>query len=79
MHHRTLVPRPRITERQRAANRSNARRSTGPRTEAGLSTSSLNALKHGLRSQLTVIPGENAAEFQSLFDAFAEQRDKHFG
>jgi hypothetical protein len=59
------------TKRQNQANRRNARRSTGPRTAAGLSASSLNALKHGLRSQLTVIPGENEAEFQSLFDAFA--------
>ena len=61
------------TKRQTAANRRNARHSTGPRTEEGLSVSSLNALKHGLRSQLTVIPGENEADFHALFDAFAEE------
>jgi hypothetical protein len=61
------------TKRQNAANRRNARRSTGPRTAGGIHASSLNALKHGLRSQLTVIPGENPADFQTLFDAFAEE------
>jgi hypothetical protein len=61
------------SKRQNAANRRNARRSTGPRTEEGRRASSLNALKHGLRSQLVVIPGENPADFQTLFDAFAEE------
>jgi hypothetical protein len=61
------------SKRQNAANRRNASRSTGPRTAEGLHTSSLNALKHGLRSQLTVIPGENESEFHALFDAFGEE------
>ena len=61
------------SKRQYAANRANARRSTGPRSEDGRRASSLNALKHGLRSQLTVIPGENQADFDALFDAFAEE------
>ncbi len=61
------------SKRQTTANRRNARSSTGPRTEEGQRASSLNALKHGLRSQLTVIPGENEAEFHALFDAFAEE------
>ncbi len=63
------------SKRQNAANRANARRSTGPRTEDGRRASSLNALKHGLRSQLTVIPGENPADFQTLFDAFVEEAE----
>ncbi len=61
------------SKRQTTANRRNARRSTGPRTADGIHASSLNALKHGLRSQLTVIPGENEAEFRALFEAFAEE------
>ena len=36
------------TAKQVAANRRNAQRSTGPRTAAGKSTSSRNALRHGL-------------------------------
>ncbi len=61
------------SKRQNATNRRNARRSTGPRTTEGLHASSLNALKHGLRSHLAIIPGENEAEFHALFDAFAEE------
>jgi len=34
-----------------AANRANAQKSTGPRTEAGKAISSLNRLKHGGRSR----------------------------
>jgi hypothetical protein len=61
------------TKRQNQANRRNSHRSTGPRTADGIRASSLNALQHGLRSQLTVIPGENEADFRALFDAFAEE------
>lgn len=74
MHHRTLVPRPRMTERQRAANRSNARRSTGPRTAAGKRRSSLNALKHGVFAQsfeeAMKVFGEDRAEFDRLHRDF---------
>jgi hypothetical protein len=37
-----------ISDRKRAANRRNARRSTGPRTEAGKGRSRWNAIRHGL-------------------------------
>ena len=40
------------SERQRAANRRNARRSTGPRTTSGKAISSWNALRHGLSAQI---------------------------
>src|SRR5262245_57239032 len=40
-----------------AANRSNARRSTGPRTSAGKTRSSKNALCHGVYSTLPVVAG----------------------
>ena len=43
------------TEKQIAANRLNAQKSTGPRTEAGRNTSRLNAVKHGLTGQLDVM------------------------
>lgn len=38
------------TPRKAAANRRNARRSTGPKTAAGKAAASLNALKHGLNT-----------------------------
>src|SRR5690349_8436328 len=39
------------SEKQIAANRRNARRSTGPRTPAGKVRAALNALTHGLTTQ----------------------------
>lgn len=43
------------TQRQIEANRENARKSTGPRTEAGKAASSANALRHGLTAELLVL------------------------
>jgi hypothetical protein len=44
------------TERQIAANRANARRSTGPKTLAGKMSSSRNAYRHGLSCPLPLDP-----------------------
>ena len=54
------------TNKQVAANRRNARRSTGPKTVDGKSVSKMNAIKHGLRATIDVLPDESAAEFESL-------------
>ncbi|WP_165073850.1 hypothetical protein [Paludisphaera rhizosphaerae] len=55
------------TEAQIRANRANAQKSTGPRTEAGKAQSRLNALKHGVRSRTTplVLPQEDPAELEA--------------
>ncbi len=45
----------RVSERQLAANRANALRSTGPQTPEGQAVSARNALKHGILSK-AVIP-----------------------
>jgi hypothetical protein len=55
-----------ISEAMRAANRANARRSTGPRTATGKAAARLNALKHGLAGKTVVLPGEDDAEFAAL-------------
>ena len=63
------------SEKQIAANRANALRSTGPRTAAGRATSSQNALRHGLSLPMTpdselveslarTLAGETAGEDQ---------------
>ena len=44
------------SEKQIAANRENARKSTGPRTETGRDIAKLNAVKHGGLSPLPVLP-----------------------
>jgi hypothetical protein len=47
------------SEKQIAANRENALRSTGPKTDTGKQTSSLNALRHGLTGQVDLMPAED--------------------
>jgi hypothetical protein len=54
------------SENQTAANRANAKRSTGPRTESGKAKSRKNAFKHGLTAQVIVIEGEDPKEFEKL-------------
>jgi hypothetical protein len=48
-----------ISEKQLAANRRNARFSTGARTAAGQARSSLNNLRHGLTGQIANLPAED--------------------
>jgi hypothetical protein len=61
------------SESKIAANRANAQLSTGPRTLEGKAASSLNAFKHGLRSnRLLVLPNEQD-EFDQLLTALRAQ------
>jgi|GEM_PF-1158857 len=48
------------------ANRENAKKSTGPKTEKGKAASSKNRLAHGLCSASLIIGGETAADFEAL-------------
>src|SRR5262245_6217600 len=53
------------TELQFQANRKNALQSTGPKTGEGIETARFNALRHGLRSLQTVIPGEDPEAWEA--------------
>src|ERR1022692_2909089 len=55
---------------QMEANRRNAQQSTGPRTEIGKKTSSLNALRHGLTSRIVVLPSEDLAAYKTFSTEF---------
>jgi len=55
-----------ISDKQLAANRANAQKSTGPTSETGKQRSSLNTLRHGLTAQVTVMT-EPDREAQELF------------
>ena len=59
--------------RRAIANRLNALRSTGPRTESGKQRSSLNALRHGLTAATAVLPTEDAAAFESHRRQFMDE------
>jgi hypothetical protein len=66
------------TEKQIAANRANARRSTGPKTPTGRRTSSRNALQHGLCRGLPIgqansIDVENLARTLGSKEAASDQ------
>jgi hypothetical protein len=58
------------TTAQTKANRENAQKSTGPRTEEGKAVVSQNAVKHGLFAAEAVITGENPADYQAYHDQF---------
>ncbi|HET7842083.1 MAG TPA: hypothetical protein VFM21_10780, partial [Terriglobia bacterium] len=63
-----------LSERKIAANRSNALKSTGPRTPAGKARSRLNALKHGRFAQRAraMMLGEDPRENKALLDELLE-------
>ena len=52
------------SKKQIEANRRNAKKSTGPKTEEGKAKSSLNSLKHGLTSQRVWLDEEEEQEFR---------------
>src|SRR5437588_4969462 len=61
------------TEQQIAANRENAKKSTGPKTPEGRAAVRLNGVKHGLSAETLVLPGENAADLEALIDSLEAQ------
>jgi hypothetical protein len=67
----------RVTEKQLAANRRNAQKSTGPRTPEGKAVSRYNALKHGIFAKAIIPPAlepyESRADFDDLLDALEAQ------
>lgn len=61
------------SNKQLKANKANAQRSTGPRTQAGKARSRLNSRKHGLTARLLVIGDEDPEQFEALRAALVEE------
>lgn len=61
------------TEKQIAANRLNAKKSTGPKTRAGKIKSSVNALRHGLYSEKYIASTEDQETFRTFAASFIEE------
>jgi hypothetical protein len=61
--------------RQIEANRRNARRSTGPRTEEGKQRSRCNAVRHGLTAETVIGALEDAEDYKAFEGAIAADYD----
>jgi hypothetical protein len=59
------------SEAQRQASRQNGSKSKGPITPTGKNTSKFNGLKHGLRAEHVVLPGEDPAAFEAELTGWA--------
>ncbi len=66
-----------MSDRWLAANKENAKKSTGPKTPEGMARSAQNARKHGILANEVVVKGgdgrESAAEFETLVQGLQEQ------
>jgi hypothetical protein len=58
------------TDKQTAANRLNAQKSTGPKTPEGRAAVRLNGVKHGLTAETIVLKGESQADFTNMLESF---------
>ena len=61
------------TAKQIAANRANARKSTGPTTPAGKARARRNSYKHGLLSRELILDWEEEREFRRLLNALLDE------
>jgi len=61
-----------ISEKQLQANRRNALKSTGPKTDEGKSRASMNALRHGLTAAQAVLPHEDEDDYEKLREGMLE-------
>src|SRR5690242_19271409 len=55
-----------ISEKQLEANRANAQKSTGPKTDEGKKRSAFNAMRHGLTAQVLVVPEEELEAYRKF-------------
>ncbi len=60
------------TQAQIDANRKNALKSTGPKSKPGKDKTRFNGLKHGLRAEQLVLPGEDPAEFAAELKGWSD-------
>jgi hypothetical protein len=62
-----------VSKKQQAANRRNAQHSTGPKTPEGKAAVRFNALTWSLRARSLMLPGDNPADYQQLWDELADE------
>jgi hypothetical protein len=62
-----------LSPQRLAANRANAKLSTGPRSDAGKAKSSLNAVKTGLTGRTVLLPSEDAEAYETHLLQYLEE------
>ena len=65
--------------KQIEANRRNALKSTGPRSEEGKQRASRNALRHGLTAETIIEPLEDSEDYKLFEEAIAAEYDAEVG
>jgi hypothetical protein len=60
------------SQKQIDANRRNALKSTGPKSDEGKAAVRMNALRHGLTAEQAVLPHENEDDYEKLRDGMLE-------
>ena len=68
-----VSPKQEVSPKQLEANRQNAQKSTGPRTDGGKSRSGKNAATHALTADRVIINGEDGKVLEQLFDDLIEE------
>jgi hypothetical protein len=63
------------SDKQIAANRANARKSTGPTTDEGKQRSRCNAVRHGLTAETVIGALEDAEDYKAFEEAIAADYD----
>jgi hypothetical protein len=64
-----------LAEARAEINRANSKHSTGPKTKAGKTQCSLNALRHGLTGQIVVMPTEDLEAYRSHLKSFTDEHN----
>ncbi len=64
------IPKKQPSEARLRANRANAKKSTGPKTEAGKTRSCLNATRHGILSQVIHLPEEELNSYHEFTEQY---------
>ncbi len=64
------TPEKQLSDARLRANRANAKKSTGPKTEAGKTRSALNATRHGILSQVIHLPEEELNSYHEFTEQY---------
>jgi hypothetical protein len=67
---KSATPQKQSSDARSRANRRNAQKSTGPKTEAGKQRSALNATRHGILSQVIHLPAEEMVSYNEFTERY---------